>query len=1192
MNNETIYDTEKSKANGGTTIWDQDALSTADGSFASDAAVEDVCYKKGVTILDTYRVESDAIESGGMGRVWRVHHTLWNVDLAMKRPRAEYFSGEESKQNFIRECDTWITLGLHPNIVSCYYVRLIDGIPTIFSEWMDGGDLAHAINSGTLYEYSENHPDLVQERILDIAIQFARGLYYAHESRDDSGNPQKLIHRDVKPGNVLLSKSGEVKVSDFGLTKAVTQPMQGNPADGTKGSCFKGTPAYCSAEQMDEKPLTLQTDLYSWAVSVMEMYRGSHPWANGVVAGMSCRKYFADAKVPVPTAMANLLERCLAARPDDRPRDFGLVIAELRAIYGMVTGKDYPREASQVAADTADSLNNRALSMLDLGKPEEAEKLWERALTIEPDNLDCVFNQSLYLWRLNRISDENVKLLCEVAAANQPYRHLSGFWRELLQGESGMLNDQYGAQLTCYANDSGEPISLSKNGSLLLAGHILLSLVDVQNDTILYHYKTVGEHFSSVKLLSDGLRFLTISEETARIWDIHSGNNYVLCLLMNSYYLSSDESFLYVFDEISKTLCGWNIETGECEFTINLSQTDLRLEQNKYCVSPDRTTLYTAGEYTLIAIDITSGNITGTYALKNKDRYTSISCDGTRLYLHSYSDDVEVWDIATMALIRRIEVRNMEFNSLCYSEDNRVLAVSDFGGFIHVWQNTHAGCMATLKAQDKLADFTVSGDGTVIVSCEVKERDHYFRVWRTTNVRSASFEISRAVSSSEFIKKSKLFDEACSLSRDCIHQKNITEALNQIQRASTICGSISNEHIRELLSLAGKFCIRKGILGSYVYREQSGIDYSAGAICLSSDGQSYFTCNDKKRNFLQWDFRTGSLIRTFGSYEYGHQSKYLATDDQYLYTRDGSGTFCVWDISSGELISKRVPPGEHYTLCFSDDKQKVLYSNGEDMFLEKSLDGTILQKFHKHENIYFDCISSVSLSLDERYALVADLRRNTVLWDVQKGDMISKEYVPYHVFTEFSLDSKVLAMKTDDDNRGVYDICTFGNQMDIVDIKDCAVFQSFAYVPVKIARASTINPKSIDRKFKVLSNGRFLGLWDLKKKERVLGIYNQKPFEMDFSCYCLSSDERWLLIGSYDGKITVWGIEYEYAFPGWADWDEEAQPYLDIFLDVHPNWNTADFNALIARLQGCGFGWLRPEGVREQLKKITASRGK
>ncbi|MEA4915866.1 MAG: protein kinase, partial [Christensenella sp.] len=272
--------------------------------------------------------------------------------------------------------------------------------------------------SGSLYEGLEDHPALVQERILDIAIQFARGLYYAHESRDDSGNPQKLIHRDVKPGNVLLSKSGEVKVSDFGLTKAVTQPLQGNPADGTKGSCFKGTPAYCSAEQMDEKPLTLQTDLYSWAVSVMEMYRGSHPWANGVVAGIGCRKYFEEAKVPVSSAMADLLERCLAARPDDRPRDFGLVIAELRAIYRMVTGKDYPREASQSAADTADSLNNRALSMLDLGKPEEAEKFWERALQSSPGHPASVFNQSIHLWRAGKILDREARLRIAVVDPN------------------------------------------------------------------------------------------------------------------------------------------------------------------------------------------------------------------------------------------------------------------------------------------------------------------------------------------------------------------------------------------------------------------------------------------------------------------------------------------------------------------------------------------------------------------------------------------------------------------------------------------------------------------------------------------------------------------------------------------------------------------------------------------------------
>ena len=188
MKGETVYDTGKSKPDGSTTILDNTEISSVGGSDTSECT-EDICYEKGTTILDTYRVESDAIVSGGMGRVWRVHHTGWNVDLAMKRPRAVFFSGEKSKLDFINECDTWIKLGLHPNIVSCYYVRLIDDIPTIFSEWMDGGDLAHTINSGNLYEDIRENPAQVQKRILDIAIQFARGLFcFPRAARSKSPN--------------------------------------------------------------------------------------------------------------------------------------------------------------------------------------------------------------------------------------------------------------------------------------------------------------------------------------------------------------------------------------------------------------------------------------------------------------------------------------------------------------------------------------------------------------------------------------------------------------------------------------------------------------------------------------------------------------------------------------------------------------------------------------------------------------------------------------------------------------------------------------------------------------------------------------------------------------------------------------------------------------------------------------------
>ena len=89
-------------------------------------------------ILGTYVVTSEAI-SGGMGSVWRVHHRGWNIDLAMKRPQPAFFAegSEKRKKAFVQECENWIRLVLHPCVVSCYYVREIGGVPTIFSEWME-----------------------------------------------------------------------------------------------------------------------------------------------------------------------------------------------------------------------------------------------------------------------------------------------------------------------------------------------------------------------------------------------------------------------------------------------------------------------------------------------------------------------------------------------------------------------------------------------------------------------------------------------------------------------------------------------------------------------------------------------------------------------------------------------------------------------------------------------------------------------------------------------------------------------------------------------------------------------------------------------------------------------------------------------------------------------------------------------
>ena len=343
-------------------------------------SISDEFIRKNEWILDTYQVTSEPIH-GGMGSVWKVHHKGWNVDLAMKRPQRRYFAegSERRKKDFIEECSNWIGLGLHPNPVSCYYVREIGGVPSIFSEWMDNGSLKDRIADGGLYKGSD---DEKQERLLSLAIQALRGLRYSNENN--------LIHQDMKPGNLLLTCTWEAKVADFGLAKA-SATLEGN----RRSAGY--TIAYCPREQAEGADPEEWMDIYAWALTVLEMYLGGRKWKTGSEAKEHCAEYFDDAKVPVPSALRELLVRCLK----ETPRAFEEVEGKLTAIYEELTGEEYPEIAERAAADTADSLNNRALSYLDLGKVREAEDLWEKALEQDPHHVNARFNRELYRLRFH-----------------------------------------------------------------------------------------------------------------------------------------------------------------------------------------------------------------------------------------------------------------------------------------------------------------------------------------------------------------------------------------------------------------------------------------------------------------------------------------------------------------------------------------------------------------------------------------------------------------------------------------------------------------------------------------------------------------------------------------------------------------------------------------------------------------------
>jgi len=397
---------------------------------APEAAERD--YAVGESIMDTYGVLSEA-SRGGMGSVWRVRHKQWNIELAMKRPQTKYFRVQKDKDNFIRECEAWIELGLHPNIVSCYYVREVDGVPSIFSEWMSQGSLKDRIRDGSLYDDDE---DTIEERLLVLAIQTARGLRYAHD--------HDLIHQDIKPDNVLLSLNDddeyEAKIADFGLSKARSYltVLEGTDTVREEETVMAPTGGYtlgyASPEQLDGRSLTRRSDIYSWAVTMMEMYLGKRHWQVGSAAGENCKRYFQESRIPVPEQLQELLSECMAKDSAARPHDFAEVEQRLLEIYREHEGRGYLYADSRLyhsnLTTTADELNNRALSYMDMKMPDKALDTWQRAMSADISNENVIFNYALARWRCGKSSlsdamellhfipdEERVKTLTEVLRA-------------------------------------------------------------------------------------------------------------------------------------------------------------------------------------------------------------------------------------------------------------------------------------------------------------------------------------------------------------------------------------------------------------------------------------------------------------------------------------------------------------------------------------------------------------------------------------------------------------------------------------------------------------------------------------------------------------------------------------------------------------------------------------------------------
>ena len=241
-----------------------------------------------------YRLES-LIAAGGVGEVWRGRDEVLGRAVAVKLLRAEYASHPETLARFRAEARHAAAV-THPGVAQVYDYGE-DGRPYLVMELVEGPSLAEVLAGGPL----------PAARAVDVVAQAAAGLAAAHAAG--------LVHRDIKPGNLLLGPGGVVKVTDFGIAHAA------GSAPVTRAGTLVGTPAYLAPERAAGKPATPVSDLYSLGIVCYECLTGAPPFTGTAIEVALAHQHRPLPPLPpsVPADVAALVTRLTAKDPEERP---------------------------------------------------------------------------------------------------------------------------------------------------------------------------------------------------------------------------------------------------------------------------------------------------------------------------------------------------------------------------------------------------------------------------------------------------------------------------------------------------------------------------------------------------------------------------------------------------------------------------------------------------------------------------------------------------------------------------------------------------------------------------------------------------------------------------------------------------------------------------------------------------------
>ncbi|MDI5974570.1 WD40 repeat domain-containing serine/threonine protein kinase [Amycolatopsis magusensis] len=902
-------------------------------------------WQTGDVVDGRYQVER-AFENGGMGLVYRVRHLAWGVDLAVKCPRPELFRDEIDRQRFVDEAQVWVSLGLHPNVCACHYVRTLDGIPRVFAEFVPGGSLTDWIRDGRLYEGDRI---AVLARILDFAIQTARGLEHAHS--------RGLVHQDVKPANVLLDEDGTAKVTDFGLARAravaATQPADTAPGTSILVPTGGLTRAYASPEQTAGQPLSRRADIYSFAVSVLEMFTGGVIWMVGPVAGEALAAHLADgpeAGLPrMPTELAELLADCLRAESADRPRSMAEVAAALAEVYRQVVGVAYPRPEPVAADLRADELNNRALSLLDLGQPDEAAEAFTAARIADPRHLKATYNAGLLRWRRGEITDENLVTDLEAVRADtgDPWlaRHLLAqvqlergdldAARELLDGieqaapgepdveatlrvlRSGRAGHAFCAETVAvpWNQLSSDPLPpklalcLTPDGRVALTGDDRgrVRVWDVRSGRCVCTLRGHRKRVTSVDITADGRFGITSGEDlSVRVWDLVRGRRLRVFRPPGLGGWSWIRS-VHVRDDGRLALAAandgpvWDVHTGQSRFHLDSHVPDdqargLALSGSMLEVSADGRTALSAGhqDRTVRLWDLETGRYRVVTTNEKSVSGLAFGADGRTAVVGSYFAHLDVLDLADGRRLHTVAGHYSLVERLALSADGRFLLSGGADDGVRLWELGRDRCLRTFRGHlGRVSEVRFAPWGALSAG-----EDNTARRWTLPGGFEAAPALSKPRQHPEIARLDVEVRAIVGEAEQEITEGRFPRALELLNQARAIEGYERDPRVMAAWRTLGGHCARVGLRASWPCQRLTGhtkLVFSAG---LSADGRVAVT-GSQDLSVRIWDARSGSCLHSIEDRPSPVDSVDVGADGRLVLSACRDGEVGVWSAETG-----------------------------------------------------------------------------------------------------------------------------------------------------------------------------------------------------------------------------------------------------------------------------------------------------